>query len=55
MAFAAISRFRAPILDTIPTGKFSHIKTNILMVLHAIHRSAKVRSSHRRYPGTARQ
>ena len=55
MAFAAIFALPRSYFGHHSHRKFSRIKTNILMVLHAIHRPTKVRSSHRRYPGAARQ
>jgi hypothetical protein len=52
--FVAISRFPLSYFGHHPHRKFSRIKTNILMVLHAIPRSTEVRSSHVTDASTAR-
>ena len=55
VAFAAIFALPRSYFGHHSHRKFSRIKTNILMVLHAIHRLTKIRSSHRRCPSAARQ
>ena len=48
VAFAAIFALPHSYFGHHSHRKFSRIKTNILMVLHASHRPTKVRSRHRR-------
>ena len=55
VAFAAISRFRSPILDTIPTGSFLALRQTFSWCYMPPPDTTEVRSSHGRYPGAARQ
>jgi len=55
VAFAAISRFRSAIWDTIPIGSSLALRQTFSWCYMPSRVSTEVRSGHRRYPGTARQ